>query len=206
MIDRLLEAVRRAGLSPQAIDLSAFAMVRALHRPGGTGATLYVSIAGVTNLAVAEGTTCLFTRVLARGAESMAEELAERRGLNLEHAVGWLRHTGLLAPLDDIEDSGKPEIVAEARAILLDASQRIADDMRNTLSFYEMQAGSPPVERIVLSGAAAAIPGFSDRLGAALGLPWEQVTVREGRPGAFGGVEPARLTIAAGLSVEEVIA
>ena len=34
MIDRLLEAARRAGLRPHGIDLSAFAMIRALHRPG----------------------------------------------------------------------------------------------------------------------------------------------------------------------------
>ena len=31
MIDRVLEAVRRAGLRPHGIDLSAFAMIRALH-------------------------------------------------------------------------------------------------------------------------------------------------------------------------------
>src|SRR5205807_7272593 len=33
MIDRLLEAAARAGLRPQGIDLSAFAMIRALYRP-----------------------------------------------------------------------------------------------------------------------------------------------------------------------------
>ena len=36
MIDRLLEATRRAGLRPEGVDLSAFAMIRALHQPGRT--------------------------------------------------------------------------------------------------------------------------------------------------------------------------
>ena len=37
MVARLVEALRRAGLRPQGVDLSAFAMVRALHRPDRTG-------------------------------------------------------------------------------------------------------------------------------------------------------------------------
>ena len=49
------------------------------------------------------GTTCVFTRVVAHGTESMAGELAERRGLTLEHAHGWLKHVGLLMPIDDVD-------------------------------------------------------------------------------------------------------
>src|SRR3954451_4909530 len=70
MIDRVLSACRAAGLRPEGIDLSAFAMIRALHRPGSAGSTepvLYLSVGGMTNLAVAEGSTCLFTRVVGGG-------------------------------------------------------------------------------------------------------------------------------------------
>src|SRR5437764_12961310 len=79
MIDRLLDAIRRAGLKPEGVDLSAFAMIRALHQQGRSGSTLYVSVGGMTNLAVGVDTTCVFTRVVALGTESMAGELAERR-------------------------------------------------------------------------------------------------------------------------------
>ena len=82
---RLHAAARQAGLRPTGIDLSAFAMIRALHQGEG-GATLYVSVGGVTNLALAEGTTCVFTRVVPGGTEGLVAELAERRGLTLEHA------------------------------------------------------------------------------------------------------------------------
>ena len=63
MIDRLLDATRKAGLRPVGVDLSAFAMIRALYRPELTGATLYTSVGGLTNLAVAIDQTCAFTRV-----------------------------------------------------------------------------------------------------------------------------------------------
>src|SRR5436305_12721756 len=77
MIERLLEAARSAGLSPQGIDLSAFAMIRALHSPEATGPVAYINIGGLTNLAIATGRTCVFTRVVSSGITSIAAELAE---------------------------------------------------------------------------------------------------------------------------------
>jgi type IV pilus assembly protein PilM len=204
MIDKLLEATRRAGLRPTGIDLSAFAIIRALHRPGNTDATLYLSVGGMTNLAVAVGNVCVFTRVVTHGTESMAQELAERRGLTLEHAHGWLRHVGLSLPLDDLD--GDPEIVVEARHVLTEAARRIADEVRNSLDFYSMQEGTAAVERAVLTGPAVAVPGFADQLGHELSLPLEVGVVPEGRAGGLSGIEAGRLVVAAGLTVDEVSA
>jgi type IV pilus assembly protein PilM len=202
MIDRLLEATRRAGLRPAGIDLSAFAVIRALHRPGTTDATLYISVGGMTNLAVAVGATCAFTRVVASGTESMATELAERRGLTLEHAHQWLEHVGLLVPIDDIE--GDAEIVTEARSVVTDGVRRIADEVRNSLDYYVMQEGAIPVQGAVLTGPAVAIPGFSEQLGGSLSLPLEVRVVSEGRAGGLGGAQAGQLSVAAGLTVDEV--
>jgi len=202
MIDKLLAATRQAGLKPVGIDLSAFAMVRALHRTGVKAATLYVSAGGVTNLAVAVASTCVFTRVVPYGTESMAGELAERRGLTLEHAHGWLKHVGLHESLQEIE--GEREIVTEARSVLSDGLIRIADDVRNTLDFYRMQEGAAEIEHAFLTGPAAAIPGFNEALGEALSLPLEVGLVVEGRPGGFGGLDAGQLVVAAGLTVDEV--
>lgn len=202
MIQRLLEAARLAGLRPLGIDLSAFAMIRALHRPGNESPTLYVSVGGMTNLAVAVGGTCVFTRAVPTGAETMATELAERRALTVEHAHGWLRHVGLALPVDDVD--GDREIVVEARAVLTDGLRRIADEIRNSLDYYSSQDGAAMVEAAVLTGAAVAIPAFTETLGQELGLPLEVRPVTEGRAGAFGGVEPGHLAVAAGLTVDEV--
>lgn len=202
MIDSLLEAVRKAGLRPEGVDLSAFAMIRALHRSGSTAPTLYISVGGMTNLAIAVGTTCMFTRVLAHGTEAMAGELAERRGLTLEHAHGWLQHVGLLLPADDIE--GDPEIVAEARAVLGEGLRRIADEVRNSLDFHRMQHADIDVDHGIVTGPAVAIPGFCEQLGDAVGLSLEPGTVEEGKPGALTGLDGGRLAVAAGLAVPEV--
>src|SRR3954452_12060498 len=203
MVDRVMAACKAAGLKPEGIDLSAFAMIRALYREAPTETpepVLYLSVGGLTNLAVAEGTTCLFTRVVGGGLEAIAVELAERKALTLEHARGWLRHVGLVTPLAEIESDDQSEIVEEARTVLLDGVRRIGGEVRNSLDFHHAQEGmSLRVQRAVLTGAAAAVPGFDDALAAELGLPVQSGVV-EGGP---DDIDPHLLTVAAGLAVEE---
>src|SRR6476661_5831906 len=188
MIDRLLEAANQAGLRPEGIDLSAFAMIRALARPvvEGQGALLYVSIGGLTNLAIAEGTQCRFTRVVAGGLESIVAQLAERRALTLDHARQWLTHVGL-----------------EARTVLADGIRRIADDVRNSLDYYRAQEAVSPVDGAVATGPAVGIPGFVDQLAADLNMRVEPGLVGGARPDALTGPEGGSMAIAAGLAIEE---
>lgn len=200
VVDRFYAAARQAGLRPVGIDLSAFAMIRALH-DGSPGATLYVSVGGMTNLALAEGTTCVFTRAVPGGVEALAAALGERRALTLEHARQWLTHVGLDEPLEQV--SGDEEIVKEARSILLDGVRRIADEVRNSLDFYRAQAGALDAEHAVLTGPAVAIPGFCSHLSAAIGLPVTAGVVEEARSGAHGGIDASRLAVAAGLAIED---
>ncbi len=100
MVERLLAAVRRAGLTAEGVDLSAFALIRSLYRTGSddAGRVLYLNVDGLTNLAIAEGPVCRFTRVVGSGLEGMAIELAERRSIALEEARSLLAGVDLSAP------------------------------------------------------------------------------------------------------------
>jgi type IV pilus assembly protein PilM len=202
MVDRLLTATRAAGLRPAGIDLSAFAMIRALHRAeDGLAEVAYINVGGLTNLAVASGTQCVFTRVIPFGTEQMVEALAERRGLTREHSREWLRHVALVEPLESIE--GDPEIVRSAREVLLEGVAAIADEARTTLDFYAAQAGGPSAERAVITGPVIGIPGFADRFGEELRIPVEARSVAETEAGSLNGIEPGQATVAAGLTVTE---
>jgi type IV pilus assembly protein PilM len=195
MIDRLVAATNDAGLTVAGIDLSAFAMVRAVHAAGTPDAVLYVNLAGLTNVAVANDTGCLFTRAATGGLEAITQSLADRRGLTLEHARGWMQHVGLSAPLEAIE--GDDELVASVRQVLEDGVHQVADTVRNSLNFYRMQESAETVERAVLTGPAVAIPGFADELAKQLHLPVEAAIVAtESEEG-----DPGRLTVAAGLAL-----
>jgi type IV pilus assembly protein PilM len=198
MIDRVLAAVRGAGLRVEGVDLAAFAMVRALYRRGqAEERVLYLSVAGMTNLAMAQGSTCLFTRSSGGGLEGLAVELAERRALTLEHARAWLVHVGLDRPVELID--GDEDIVIEAREVLVEGVRRIASEVRASLDFHHAQGGGGVMSRVVLTGPAIAVPGFAEALGIELGLPVETGHLA----GAHGDLEPGRLTVAAGLAIEE---
>jgi type IV pilus assembly protein PilM len=95
MVERLLAAVRAAGLRPVGVDLAAFAMIRSLYHPGDEGRVVYLGVGGLTNMAVAEGSTCRFTRVLGGGMESMAADLAGRRQISLPEARELLVGVGM---------------------------------------------------------------------------------------------------------------
>ena len=57
MVEKLLAAVRGAGLTAEGVDLSAFALIRSLHHreEDEAGRVLYLNVDGLTNLAIAEG-------------------------------------------------------------------------------------------------------------------------------------------------------
>ena len=199
MVDRLVAAAREAGLKVEGIDLSAFGMVRALADTKVEGAVLYVSVAGLTNVAVANPSGCLFTRAAAGGLDAMVHTLAERRGLTVEHARQWLQHVGLHAPLEGVD--GDDDLVAAARAVLEEGVHQLADTVRNSLNFYRMQESAEQVEQGVLTGPAVAIPGFVEALSEQLRLPLTSAVVVSQDAGADLG----RLTVAAGLAVEDVV-
>ena len=197
MVDRLVAATSDAGLTLAGIDLSAFGMVRALRAAGAQPAVLYVNLAGLTNVAVANDTGCLFTRAAAGGLDAIVQTLCDRRGLTTEHARGWLHHVGLSTPLSAVE--GDAELVASVRQTLDEGVHQVADTVRNSLNFYRMQESAENVERAVLTGPAVAIAGFAEELAAQLRLPVESAVVATDAEDADAG----RLTVAAGLALAD---
>src|SRR3989440_4972570 len=158
MIERLLAAVRGAGLRAEGIDLSAFALIRSLYRadPEGVSRVLYLNVDGLTNLAIAEGHVCRFTRVVGSGLEGMASEIAERRGIALTEARELLAAVDLNAPDEppaepsaervetvtaqpDTGDEPSSEAEAGEEAEDHDARER-------EMTYEEMVAVAPPAE------------------------------------------------------------
>jgi type IV pilus assembly protein PilM len=213
MVSTFLAPLRSAGLEPVGVDLSAFAMIRALAGDtlgeGAAGAdgeeatrrldeaVLYCNVGDVTNLAVARDRACLFTRVSHVGLEAIAGRLASAGGLAPETAMQWLEHVGLETPVEEIE--GEPETVAESRRVLEEGVAALSDEIRLSLDYYAAQAGALRVGRIVLCGAGSAIAGMEQRM-EGLGLP-----ISVARPPALadlGDASAARLTLPYGLALE----
>jgi type IV pilus assembly protein PilM len=212
MVKSFVEPIRRAGLEPVGVDLSAFGMIRALaageagaaQEPAEAaarppGAVLYCSLGDITNLAVARASACLFTRVSHVGLEAISARLASVRGLAPEHTAQWLSHVGLETPVEQIE--GDPETVAEARRALEEGVTSLVDELRLSLDYYGAQEAALPVERIVLCGPGSAIAGLAEQMESVLGSAI--VVSRPPALEAFDEVAAARLTLPFGLALED---
>ena len=162
MITRFVEAAQTAGLKPVGIDLNAFALVRTLaageveaEDGTSTDARVFCHLAGVTNLAVAHGSTCLFTRPLSTvwddNAENTAAALAEEIRLSIEFYMAQPE----ARPVGDVLLSGpgstQPGLVEEL-AELIDLPVIGADPLGTLIA--SLPAEEDPYRHTVAAGLA----------------------------------------------------
>jgi type IV pilus assembly protein PilM len=206
MVVSLLEALRKAGLKPVGIDLSAFGMIRALDSEPALpveveegqvqSTTLFCNLGDITNLAVARGRECLFTRVAPFGMESIAQRVAEREGVTMDDAREAMLDVGLEESIDDFEGD---EDAGSTREALEEGAAKLVDELRLSLDFYSAQEGAAAIEHVVLCGPGSSVPGLPERIQVGLGLGIEVMT-----PAALQSLDDedaARLTVSYGLAI-----
>ena len=158
MVSRVVDAVRGAGLRPEGIDLNAFALVRTLSLPSDTTETsrVYCHLAGVTNLAIAIGPICLFTRPLSTQWDShddnVAAALAEEIRLSIDFYMAqpearWVGEIVLSGP-----GSRRPGLVDELGA-MIDVPVTVAEPL-GRLDADRVPVGEDPYRHTVAAGLA----------------------------------------------------
>ena len=158
MIARVVEACKGAGLKAEAIDLDAFALVRALATASAPddSARVYCHLAGITNLAIALGSSCLFTRPLSTAwdeqDESVANALAEEIRLSIDFYMAqpearWVGEVVLSGP-----GSRRDGLVDELSG-LLQLPVSIAEPLGN-LDAANLPVGEDPYRHTVAAGLA----------------------------------------------------
>jgi type IV pilus assembly protein PilM len=158
MISRVVEAVRGAGLRPEGIDLNAFALVRTLSLPSDAAESsrVYVHLGGVTNLAIAIGSICLFTRPLSSAwdadDEGIAAALAEEIRLSVDFYMAqpdarWVGEVVLSGP------GARRAGLADELGGLIDVPVTVAEPL-GRLGENEVPAGEDPFRHTIATGLA----------------------------------------------------
>src|SRR3954454_18593922 len=159
MIMRLVDAVRAAGLRPEGVDLSAFALMRVVapeHEAEPQPAHVYCHVAGITNLAVGVGNTCVFTRPLATvwdgGSAEFTSMLAEEIRLSMDYYMGQpdaREVSEVLLSGPGSQRSGLPEQVAGLVGLPVTAAQPLG-----RLGTASLRIGDDPSRYTVAAGLA----------------------------------------------------
>jgi type IV pilus assembly protein PilM len=193
MVTGMLKAVTKAGLKPQTVDLTSFAVLRAtaardVDGPVATKADAVVDIgSGVTNLVVHQGGALRFARILMMGGGNITAAVAERVGIPFTQAEGIKQSLGMAA-VAGVQPTAEPaERALEASAAAL------VDEIRGSLDYYLAQPDAVPLGRLLLSGGGGRLANFAERLSLATRLPVEPA-------GAFSVLHIGRT----GLSAEQI--
>jgi len=210
-IDRYLAATDAAGIDLVGIDLDAFALLRALGRvrleeDGEPAAVAAVAIDhDLTTLAISDGVTCQFTRVLEWGTANVDLALCRALKVPAEQAVEARQRISLESTDAGYGGTG-PGMGLQPADVVRRELQTLERELVSSIRFYGSQEGVPPVRSLVVSGTLVEIPGFTGRLSADLGVPVSAADpytrVELGgdvfRPESSGG-----LLVAVGLGIED---
>jgi type IV pilus assembly protein PilM len=209
LIDNLMDTARHAGIKLQGVDLSAFSMVRVMY-PGDAVANetiAYMHFGDMLNVTLAQGRVVKFTRATPLGYEALISRLCERVNLTRAHGQMWLDHVGLAVPIEAVQ--GDRDIVLAARQELTDAVERVSNDVTAAIDFHSVQDSTAHVNRILLAGPGSSIPGVAEAISQRTGLIVEvpaPLGALDESALAGSGIDERRLTLAAGLAIEEVAA
>lgn len=184
LVDAYARACRAAGLRLAGIDLEAFALLRALASPPPTteaAADRSVMVAVAigserSTLAVSDGLTCEFTRVLDWGGAALTMSIAKALAIDPAEAEELKTKLSLGGPPAEIEGLSA-ERVAQAREALSQGLHGFARDLVSSLQFYQGQPDSLGIREVVLAGGTAQLEGLADALQSLIG-----VSVRVGDP------------------------
>src|SRR3954470_6062268 len=163
-IDRYVAACDEAGIQIAAVDLEAFALLRAVA-PATTrdeqAAVVAVTIGhDRTTLAISDGVVCDFTRLLEWGGANLEDAVARELGVTAEEA-GRLK---LALDLGDAASDADDPQLGLARAALARELQTLARELIASLRFYQSQPGSLAISTVLITGGTTKLRGLAEEL------------------------------------------
>jgi type IV pilus assembly protein PilM len=211
LIDRYVDACKKAGIVLSGIDLEAFALLRALQAPqDGVGSDPSAALVAVaigherSTFAVSDGRVCEFTRVLDWGGSALNVAIARAIDAAPSEVEGFKRALALTDEM--VPDGLNADQAKKAREAIRRAIQNFARELVSSLQYYQNQPGSLGIGEIVLTGGTAHLPGISGELERMIGvrvrvgdpLARMKVSKKVGEPEQIGS-----LAVAIGLGIED---
>jgi len=194
MVENNIAALSKAGLKPQVIDVSSFALVRVLvDKPSilpeenGEEAVALVDIAsGITNIVVVESGTPRFTRVASLAGNNFTQRIADTMSVSFDEAEELKVKVGLPVPKSEKEEAlpVEPEKAKVVQDILLKEINKFIGEIRRSIDYYLTQRpGVKSIKRVILSGNGAKLKNLAIHLEKGLqvqadfGHPLEKVKI-----------------------------
>jgi type IV pilus assembly protein PilM len=189
--------ISQAGRVPVVVDVDAFALQNAFEINYGLEPEQVVVLlnagASAININILSGDQSLFTRDISVGGNAYTE--AVQKELNLPFDTAEQAKKGL--PVEGVNPD-------DVRPVLQTMTENVLLEIQKTFDFYKASASSDRIDRIVLSGGACRVEGFSqalsERFGSAVETfdPFRKIACE---PGKLGITEPEAVAASAAVAV-----
>jgi type IV pilus assembly protein PilM len=154
-----VDAVQKAGLHVEKVDLSSFALLRAASRLDAQVEAIVDIGADVTSMVVHADGEPLIVRTVPRGGTEITNAMATRLGIPQQEAEMVKCRFGL-------HGDGNP-VTAEAAA---EAVRPLASELRSSFTYLASGERQKQVTRLALCGGSALMPGLAQHLQDQLGI------------------------------------
>lgn len=199
---KFLKIVEKAGLRMVGVETESVAIARSLvgaEKDSLTSAIVLIGD-GATDIFIVDRGSIVFTRSITTGGEAMVRLVSQELGIEPERAAEYLKSYGL-------EESAFEGRVKKALKPVFDV---ILSEIKRSLAYYATHIKGNGVERLILAGANAKVPGVLVFLASAVSLevlladPWDTIEI----PGKFNQEELEDLgpefAVAVGLALKEI--
>lgn len=190
MVASYVDAVQTAGLEVASVDLTPFAVARAVspaarEDEGHLGSEAIIDVgAGITNVLIHAGGEPRFVRILLAGGHDVTAALSRDLGLSLEEAEAL--------KMDLSFGSSHPE----AEGIVEREVDAFVTELRNSIDYFIAREGGEPVTSFMVTGGGSLVRGLIPKIESSLGdvtfaHPLEGVSVKDKwDEGQIAQVEP----------------
>ena len=190
-----------AGKIPEVVDIDAFALQNCYeynYEPSPTSTVALLNIgASVMNINIVRGGIPLFTRDVSVGGNQYTDALQKELDLSFEDAERLKKGETLPSVTDE-----------QKQQILRSVSDILTLEIQKTFDFFRATASGENIQRIVVAGGTARVPGLVDLLREEFAMPVEElnpfrrVLINPGRHSddQIRDIAP-RLVIAVGLAL-----
>ena len=170
LIDDYQSVIHDAGLTLAVMDVDAFAfgnMFEYNYEPSDDSVVALVDIgASVININVMNGNVPTFTRDVTSGGNQYTEEIQKTLNISFEEAE-------LIKVGGKSGDATKDVVPQEVEEAMREVSENLLGEIQRSLDFYRATTSSAPVQRVVLAGGSARIPGLDRTFQERIEIPVE---------------------------------
>ncbi|MBU1104613.1 type IV pilus assembly protein PilM [Candidatus Parcubacteria bacterium] len=174
LIEKYVGIFEKAGCEVQGIEPESMAIARAIQNAPNTPVSLALNIgADTSDLIISESGIIRFTRSVSSGMEAFTRAISQEIGIDLRQAESYLTSYGL--------DEGKLE--GKIAKIIRPVVDMVVTEVKRSVVYFESRKQGRKVERIVLCGGGATMPGILQYIVSAVGIevemadPWKHLAI-----------------------------